>query len=162
MHPWDAQIEPYEDRVEDISERDRFRSAVDLIEWTITGFESPIESRSEREFVESTLSVCRSAVNSGETIADVPEDWIPRATRFLEMGTENGVNYLIRSLEFCLDIYSDEIEAEEFMKIFAYCYEAESSRSSASGIMVGEPQVATAREQAMLDHQKAILDSFLS
>ncbi|HEX2145403.1 MAG TPA: hypothetical protein VHG10_12935 [Glycomyces sp.] len=156
-------MDPYEDVLESVSARDRFRIAFESLEWSLATTESgPIEDAGSREFIDRTLGRVRSALQQGLTLAPADNSLLNELTVQQQNAYEDGVVGIVLALGLCFDELGDQITPDRTLEVLSQCYEFESIRTRPDPIVTEEFERGSARLRDVIDFQQALIGRFAS
>jgi hypothetical protein len=135
----------------------RLAIAAEHLQWTVANFATPIADGTVRDLIGRAETAVRAAVNGGQSIAPTDAALLEAMDEAIQNSSEPGSSDLLMSYYLCFEEAGPELTPQRLVVIFDHCYQADYTRYSEPGIMVGEPTETTAREHAILDYQRDLL-----
>jgi hypothetical protein len=127
------------------------------LQWTVGNFATPIGDPVVADLVARAGAAVRAAVNAGLAIAPTDDALLEGMDEAIQESAEPGASDLLMSYYLCFAETGPELTPQRLVVIFDHCYQADYTRYSEPGIVVGEPTETTDREQAVLDYQRDLL-----
>nr|BFF25059.1 hypothetical protein GCM10025732_30240 [Glycomyces mayteni] len=157
MELWDAEMSRFEEPLEDVSARDRFRIAVDVLSWAMATTERPIEDPVFAAYVDRTLATLRAALQQGRTLAEATPDVLSELTVQLNRAEAPGTMGIVLALGLCFDELDTVLTPSRCLEVLGLCYEFELVRICPDPIVTRAIEEQSPRMRKILDYQQALL-----
>lgn len=140
--------------------RQRLAMGVELLEWTVANFSTPIADDTVRDLVARAEAAVSAAVRAGRSIAPNDATLLEAMDEAIQNSSESGSSDLLMSYYLCFEETGPELTPQRLVVIFDHCYQADYTRYSEPGLMVDKPTETTARERAILEYQRDLLQRY--
>jgi hypothetical protein len=157
MELWDAEMSRFEEPLEDVSARDRFRIAVDGLGWSMATSERPVEDPGLSAFVDRTLATLRAALQQGRTLAEATPAVLSELTLQLNRAEAPGTMGIVLALGLCFDELDTVLTPSRTLEVLGQCYEFELVRICPDPIVTRAFEERSDRMREILDYQQALL-----
>ncbi|GAA2319209.1 hypothetical protein GCM10009853_091610 [Glycomyces scopariae] len=135
----------------------RLAIAAEHLQWTVSNFATPVADDQVRDLLSRAETAVQAAVSAGLPIAPTDAALLAGMDEAIQESAEPGSSDLLMSYYLCFEETGPELTPQRVVVIFDHCYQADYTRYSEPGIVVGEPTETTAREQAVLDYQRELM-----
>jgi hypothetical protein len=154
------QIAQLEAIFENMAPSQRLKLAAEHLRWTVSNFATPIADSTVHLLVTRAAALVQEAVNASRSIASGDAALLDEIDEAIQNATEPGSSDLLMSYFLCFDELGPKLTPMRLVMILDHCYQADYARYSEPGLVVGEPEQMTAREQAILDYQRALISRY--
>lgn len=160
MELWDAEMSRFEQPLEDVSARDRFRIAVDVLGWSMATTERPIEDAELSAFIDRALATFRAALQQGRTLAEASPEVLSELTVQQNRAEAPGTMGIVLALGLCFDELDTVLTPSRTLEVLSQCYEFELVRICPDPIVTRAFEERSERMREILDYQQALLSSY--
>lgn len=154
------EIGRFEAIFERMSPPHRLAIAAEHLQWTVTNFATPIADDTVRDLVARAEAAVSAAVRAGRLIAPNDAALLEAMDEAIQNSSEPGSSDLLMSYYLCFEEVGPELTSQRLVVIFDHCDQADYTRYSEPGLVVGEPTETTARERAILEYQRDLLQRY--